>query len=50
VFEPIRDGRVITGGWRKGPNNGGVPLVTTLALLALPLGLMAWRRWQHAAA
>jgi hypothetical protein len=49
VFEPMRDGRVITSGWRKGPNNGGVPLLPTLALLALPLGLMGWRRWQQAA-
>ncbi|HEY0526776.1 MAG TPA: SDR family oxidoreductase [Stellaceae bacterium] len=50
VFEPIRDGRAITGGWRKGPNNGGVPLLTTLALLALPVGFVAWRRRQKHAA
>jgi hypothetical protein len=32
------DGMPVTGGWRKGPNDGGVPLA------ALPLGLLAWRR------
>ena len=34
----------MSGGWRKGPNNGGVPLAV-VALLVLPLGLAAWRRW-----
>jgi NAD(P)-dependent dehydrogenase (short-subunit alcohol dehydrogenase family) len=47
LFAPMRDGRGVSGGWRQGPNNGGVPLAT-LAALALPLGLLAWRRWRHA--
>jgi len=33
----MRDGRRVSGGWRQGPNNGGVPLAA-LAALALPLG------------
>ncbi len=38
----------VRGGWRQGPNDGGVPL-GLLALLALPLGVLAWRRWRAAA-
>ena len=41
LFAPMRDGRAVTGGWRQGPNDGGVPLA------ALPLGLLAWRRWRE---
>jgi hypothetical protein len=37
----------VSGGWRQGPNNGGVPLAA-LAALALPLGLLAWRRLRAA--
>ncbi|HYD98858.1 MAG TPA: SDR family oxidoreductase [Alphaproteobacteria bacterium] len=48
LFEPVRDGRAVDGGWRRGPNDGGVPLATVLALAALPLGLAAWRRWRAA--
>jgi len=48
LFEPMRDGMAVSGNWRKGPNNGGVPLLA-LALVALPLGLAAWRRMQAAA-
>jgi NADP-dependent 3-hydroxy acid dehydrogenase YdfG len=48
LFAPIPDGMRVTGGWRHGPNNGGVPLAT-LAALALPLGLLAWRRLRHRA-
>jgi hypothetical protein len=45
----MRDGRRVSGGWRQGPNNGGVPLAALAALaLALPLGVLAWRRWRHA--
>jgi hypothetical protein len=46
LFEPMPDGMRVTGGWRHGPNNGRVPL-TALALVALPLGLLAWRRWRE---
>lgn len=44
LFEPMRDGMRVRGGWRQGPTNGGVPSTVLLALLALPLGLLAWRR------
>mgnify|MGYP001316316811 CR=1 FL=1 len=50
LFEPMRDGKAVYGGWRKGPNNGGVPLLATLALVGVPLGVMAWRQWRHAPA
>jgi hypothetical protein len=41
----MRDGMRISGGWRQGPNDGGVPSAIGLAaLVALPLGLLAWRR------
>ena len=49
LFDPVPDGLGVTGGWRKGPNNGGVPSAAALALVALPLGLLAWRRWRAAA-
>jgi NAD(P)-dependent dehydrogenase (short-subunit alcohol dehydrogenase family) len=49
LFEPMRDGATVYGGWRKGPNNGGVPLLATLALIGLPLGIMAWRQWRQSA-
>lgn len=44
LFEPMRDGLRVRGGWRQGPTNGGVPSTVLLALLALPVGLLAWRR------
>ncbi len=44
VFEPMRDPHRVTGGWRKGWNDGGVPSLALLGLLALPLGLVALRR------
>src|SRR3954451_21165686 len=48
LFEPMRDGMRVGGGWRRGPNNGGVPsLAAAVALMALPLGLLAWRRWRE---
>jgi short-subunit dehydrogenase len=47
LFRPIRDGMEVTGGWRHGPNNGGVP-VAVLALVALPVGMLAWRQWRKA--
>jgi NAD(P)-dependent dehydrogenase (short-subunit alcohol dehydrogenase family) len=46
LFDPMRDGQRVYGGWRKGYNNGGVPLAA-FALLALPFGLAALRRWRH---
>jgi hypothetical protein len=48
LFRPMRDGMAVSGGWRHGPNNGGVPLAT-LGLLALPVAVLAWRRWRDAA-
>jgi NAD(P)-dependent dehydrogenase (short-subunit alcohol dehydrogenase family) len=48
LFEPMRDGATVYGGWRKGPNNGGVPTLV-FALLAVPLGLMALRHLRRAA-
>jgi NAD(P)-dependent dehydrogenase (short-subunit alcohol dehydrogenase family) len=48
LFEPMPDGMRVDGGWRHGLNNGGVPTLTALALVALPLGLLAWRRWREA--
>jgi hypothetical protein len=35
----------VSGGWRQGPNDGGVPLA---AVAALPLGLLAWHRLRAA--
>src|SRR3954452_10966904 len=49
LFDPIPDGLGVTGGWRKGPNNGGVRSAPALPLVPLPLGLLAWRRWRAAA-
>lgn len=43
AFEPARDGLGVTGGWRKGANNGGAPTFALLAIL-LPLALLAARR------
>ncbi|WP_207460538.1 SDR family oxidoreductase [Azospirillum sp. SYSU D00513] len=48
LFEPMRDEHRVDGGWRKGPNNGGVPSLLAVALVGLPLGLMAWRHWSRA--
>ncbi|CAO3410096.1 SDR family oxidoreductase [Azospirillum largimobile] len=45
LFRPMRDGKAVYGGWRKGANNGGTPLLA-LALVGVPLGLLAWRRWR----
>jgi NAD(P)-dependent dehydrogenase (short-subunit alcohol dehydrogenase family) len=50
LFAPMRDGRAVSGGWRYGPNNGGVPTLAALALLVLPLGMLAWRRRRQRAA
>src|SRR3954452_17640248 len=47
LFRPMRDGMKVTDGWRHGPNNGGVP-VAVLALVALPVGMLAWRQWRKA--
>jgi hypothetical protein len=44
VFEPMRDRAGVRGGWREGPNNGGVPLAALTLLVALPLGAAALRR------
>ncbi|MFB8829237.1 SDR family oxidoreductase [Azotobacter sp. CWF10] len=44
LFEPMYDGHTVRGGWRTGPNNGGVPSLLALALIGLPLGILLWRR------
>ncbi|HYG88720.1 MAG TPA: SDR family oxidoreductase [Azospirillum sp.] len=46
AFEPMRDGMRVRGNWRQGPNDGGVPLAV-LALIGLPLGVVAWSRWRR---
>ena len=38
LFAPMRDGMGVSGGWRKGPNDGGVPL-----------GVLAWCRLSRGA-
>jgi NAD(P)-dependent dehydrogenase (short-subunit alcohol dehydrogenase family) len=44
LFEPMRDGMRVRGGWRLGWNNGGVPLSAVVALAALSLGMAAWQQ------
>jgi NAD(P)-dependent dehydrogenase (short-subunit alcohol dehydrogenase family) len=46
LFEPMRDGMRVAGGWRKAPNNGGVPSAAAAlaAGAALSLGLLAWNQ------
>lgn len=39
LFEPMRDGMRVSGGWRRGLNNGGVPLALLSLSVLLPLGL-----------
>ncbi len=50
LFEPMRDGRRVSGGWRQGPNDGGVPSASlaAAALLLLPISFLAWHRWRDA--
>jgi hypothetical protein len=50
LFEPMRDGLRVAGGWRHGPNNGGVPTVALATAVALTAGLIAWSRRRAAAA
>ncbi len=44
LFEPMHDTAGVHGGWRKGANHGGLPLMTLALLVALPLGMAALRR------
>ena len=44
LFEPVHDGRGVTGGWRKGYNNGGVPSLVALGVGGVLLGAMLRRR------
>ena len=46
---PMRDAHAVRGDWPHGPNKGGVPLLA-LALVALPMGLMALSRLRRASA
>jgi NAD(P)-dependent dehydrogenase (short-subunit alcohol dehydrogenase family) len=52
LFEPMRDRMAVAGGWRQGPNNGGVPsgVAALAAGVALSLGLLAWGRRRGAQA
>ncbi|HYC02335.1 MAG TPA: SDR family oxidoreductase [Azospirillaceae bacterium] len=44
IFEPMHDRHRVNGGWDRGWNRSGVPSLALLGLLALPLGIAAWRR------
>jgi short-subunit dehydrogenase len=48
LFEPMRDGMRISGGWRHATGSGGMPGWAVLAVVALPLGWLAWRHWRAA--
>jgi NAD(P)-dependent dehydrogenase (short-subunit alcohol dehydrogenase family) len=37
LFEPVRDGRGVEGGWRELPESGGAPLAALTALVVLPI-------------
>ena len=39
LFEPIRDGRGVTGDWRADPKSGGAPLAAMTSMVALSLDL-----------
>ncbi|WP_084698042.1 SDR family oxidoreductase [Muricoccus aerilatus] len=39
LFEPVRDGRGVSGGWRKDVESGGAPLAAMTAAAAIPLDL-----------
>lgn len=39
LFEPVRDGRGVSGGWRKNAESGGAPLAGMTAAAAIPLEL-----------
>lgn len=43
AFVPADDGLRISGGWRKGVNNGGVPTAAVLAA-AVPIGFLLYRQ------
>src|SRR5215213_2571518 len=39
LFDPVRDGHGVDGGWRERPESGGAPLAAMTALAALPFEL-----------
>jgi NAD(P)-dependent dehydrogenase (short-subunit alcohol dehydrogenase family) len=41
LFEPMRDGRGVDGGWRADPESGGAPLAALTSAVALPLEVAA---------
>jgi NADP-dependent 3-hydroxy acid dehydrogenase YdfG len=41
LFEPVRDGRGVDGGWRSHPESGGAPLAAMTSMAALPLEFAA---------
>ena len=41
LFEPVRDGRGVSGGWRGNPESGGPPLAGMTALAAIPIEMAA---------
>ena len=44
LFQPMHDRAGVRGGWREGPNDGGMPLAALALLAAVPLGIAALRR------
>jgi NAD(P)-dependent dehydrogenase (short-subunit alcohol dehydrogenase family) len=44
VFEPMAAWTSPSGGWRRRDGNGATGLLAGLALIAVPLGLLAWNR------
>ncbi|SHI66169.1 Short-chain dehydrogenase [Roseomonas rosea] len=45
LFEPMRDGRAVSGGWRERPESGGAPLaaMTSMAGLSIDLATLPLR-------
>jgi NADP-dependent 3-hydroxy acid dehydrogenase YdfG len=37
LFEPVRDGRGVDGGWRANPDSGGPALAAVTSMMALPI-------------
>jgi len=37
LFEPVKDGRGVAGGWRDNPDSGGPFLAAVTSMMALPI-------------